>query len=212
MTAITHRQYSISFALISNILLYHFGITEINYYLTLPIILLVGKYGALFPDIDHSWNNVKDKTVVNWFINKLIHLTGGKHRSWQTHSIDIVAIYTVVAAFLPGILFKYEKISIVNKEVLSLILISFASGWISHIFSDMLTSAGVRVICFIPFKLAFVPKHIGKLRFNTGNEWEAFCYKSTRVINVFIGLLAIIYPFIANSQINSLFEQVQNII
>lgn len=172
----------------------------------------MGKYGALFPDVDHSWNNVKDKTVVNWFINKLIHLTGGKHRSWQTHSIDIVAIYTVVAAFLPGILFKYEKISIVNKEVLSLILISFASGWISHIFSDMLTSAGVRVICFIPFKLAFVPKHIGKLRFNTGNEWEAFCYKSTRVINVFIGLLAIIYPFIANSQINSLFEQVQNII
>lgn len=184
-------------------LLYAKGITEIQYYLALPIMLLVGKYGALFPDVDHTWKNVKDKTVVNWFINKLIHLTGGKHRSWQTHSIDIVAVYTTVAFLLPDALYRLEKISVVNKEVMSLLLIGFASGWLSHIVSDMLTSAGVKVLCFLPTKIALVPKHIGKLRFNTGNEWEAFCYKSTRIINVFIGIVALIYPFIINGKLYS---------
>lgn len=174
--------------------------------------MLVGKYGALFPDVDHAWNSVKDKTIVNWFINKFIHITGGKHRSWQTHSIDIVAIFTVFAVFIPRILFNLEKISLVNKEVLSLVLIGFSAGWISHIFSDMLTSAGVKLICFLPVKLALVPKHIGKLRFNTGNEWEAFCYKFTRVINVIIGIIALIYPLVITGTIQNWLSSLTNII
>lgn len=195
MTAPTHRQYSVSFALITNLLLYKYSITEINYYLALPIMLMAGKSGALFPDVDHIWQNVKDKTILNWFINKIIHLTGGKHRSWQTHSIDIAIIFTFASYILPIYLFNMGYLSQVNKEVMSIILLGFSSGWISHIFSDMLTSAGVRVICFLKFKVAFVPKHIGKLRFNTGNEWEAFCYKTTRIINVFLGILCLVYPF-----------------
>lgn len=212
MTAITHRQYSICFSLVANMLLFTFGITEINYYISLPIVLLVGKYGALFPDVDHAWNSVKDKTIVNWFINKFIHITGGKHRSWQTHSIDIVAIFTVFAVFIPRILFNLGKLSLVNKEVLSLVLIGFSAGWISHIFSDMLTSAGVKLICFLPVKLALVPKHIGKLRFNTGNEWEAFCYKFTRVINVIIGIIALIYPLVITGTIQNWLSSLTNII
>ena len=102
MTAPTHRQYSICFALIANMLLYIYGITEINYYLALPIMLMASRSGALFPDVDHNWQNVKDKTVVNWFINKLIHITGGKHRSWQTHSIDIVVIFCFLSYILPN--------------------------------------------------------------------------------------------------------------
>jgi membrane-bound metal-dependent hydrolase YbcI (DUF457 family) len=212
MTGPTHKQYSVTFAFLANILLFYYGITEINYYLALPIMLLTSKYGALFPDVDHAWQNVKDKTVPNWIINKIIHLTGGKHRSWQTHSIDICALFTVAAFFVPKILFKYDKISLVNMEVMSIILIGFASGWVSHIFSDMLTSAGVRLICFLKVKIALVPKHIGKLRFNTGNEWEAFCFKSTRIINIVLGIFAIIYPLISLGYFNIILDKINNYI
>ena len=93
MTYPTHRQYAICFAFLTSMLVYKYSLSEINYYLALPIILMASKYGALFPDLDHIWQNVKEKTVPNWIINKLIHITGGKHRSWQTHSIDILAIF-----------------------------------------------------------------------------------------------------------------------
>lgn len=198
MTAKTHKQYSCSFALLGAMLLYQTHALSINYYISLPVILLVSKYGALFPDVDHSWQNVKDKTVPNWIINKIIHITGGKHRSWQTHSIDIVAIFTILSWFVPSILYDKSILSLVDSEILKLILFSFSCGWVSHIVSDMLTSSGVRVVCFVPFKLALVPKKIGRLRFNTGNDWEMFCYKTTRYINVFIGIVALAYPIINN--------------
>ena len=201
MTGPTHKQYAICFAFIANALLYVYGVTEINYYLSLPIMLLLGKHGALFPDIDHTWKNVKEKTIPNKIINTLIHITGGKHRSWQTHSIDIVIIATSLSYILPTLLFQYEIISAVNKEVMFIIMLGFCSGWISHIFSDMLTSAGVKIVCFLPFKLALVPKKIGKLKFNTGNQWEAFCYKTTRIINIVLGIGSLAFPLIIDGTI-----------
>lgn len=201
MTAPTHRQYAVTFAFLANMLLYREGITEINYYLSIPILLMTSKAGALFPDVDHNWENVKEKTFINKIINIFIHITGGKHRSWQTHSIDIVTIYTVLAYYIPIKLLEKQLISVINKEVLSILLVGFASGWISHIFSDMLTHAGVRLFCFSKRKLAFVPKKIGKLRFNTGNEWEAFCYKSTKAFNYIIAMICLIYPLILNGYI-----------
>ena len=202
MTYATHKQYAVLFGLVANIFLYAKGITEIDYFIALPIVMMTAKAGALFPDIDHNWKNVKEKTVINWVINKIIHITGGKHRSWQTHSIDIVVYFTLFSIFFPEYLLNKEVITLVNKEVLSILLLGFTSGWISHIFSDMWTSAGVRLICFNSTKLAFVPSHIGKLRFNTGNEWEAFCYKTVRIINIILGIWAIIYPFVTKYDIS----------
>lgn len=204
MTGPTHRQYSITFAYLATIFLCSHSVTGVNYYLCLIIMLMVSKAGALFPDIDHSWQNVKNKTTLTWIINKLIHLTGGKHRSWQTHSIDIVVICTIASYYTPKIMYSYGYISDVDTEILSLILFGFMCGWISHIVADMLTSAGVRIICWMPTKVALVPKKIFKLRFNTGNEWEAFCYKSTRVINVALGLFAVCYPIIKSGILTKL--------
>lgn len=195
MTGQTHNQYAVSGAFIASIIIYKTGLTEINYYLALPILILVSKYGGKFPDVDHHWGNVKDKTVPNWIINKIIHLTGGKHRSWQTHSIDIVFVASLLAYFLPNILFINGKISLVNKEVVSIIALGFMSGWISHIFSDMLTSAGVRIACWSKLKVALVPKNIGKLRFNTGHEWEQFNYSLIRKINIVLGIICLVYPY-----------------
>lgn len=178
--------------------MYKNNITVVNYYLSLLILLLISKQGALFPDVDHIWKNVKEKTTVNWIINKLIHITGGKHRSWQTHSIDIWAIFGFITCFLPNYLYNKGVIDIVNKEVLSLVLIGFISGWGSHLFSDMLTPEGVRLVCWNNFKLKFVPRAVGRLKFNTGGSWEEFNYKTMRIINIIIGVISILLPFIPN--------------
>ncbi len=201
MTGQTHRQYSICFAYITTIILFRLGISNINYYLGLPIVLLTAKSGALFPDLDHTWVNVHDKTMLNKIINVLIHITGGKHRSWQTHSLDICAVCSFLAVWGPMKLYDTGKISVVNKEVLFLVLVGFMSGWISHMFSDMLTSGGIRLFCWWKFKLRLVPRKIGKLKFNTGNEWEKFNYVTMKKINCLLGIICIAYPFIFNSGI-----------
>ena len=198
MTSKTHKTYSIAFALLAGMFMYKNEVTLVNYYMTLIILLLVSKHGALFPDVDHTWQNVKEKTTVNWVINKLIHLTGGRHRSWQTHSIDIFAVFMVIVCIIPNYLLSIGKLDIVNKEVMSLILIGFACGWGSHLFSDMLTSGGVRLFCFSKFKIKIVPRELFGLRFNTGDSWEEFNYKFMRVINLVIGIISIMYPFILN--------------
>lgn len=195
MTGQTHKQYAICGAFIVAMLMYKNGLSEINYYLSLPILILTAKYGGLFPDIDHHWSSVKEKTVPNWIINKLIHLTNGKHRSWQTHSIDIVVFASFISYNLPHILFSLGYITNVNKEVMILLMLGFMSGWISHIISDMMTSAGVRLVAWSKFKVVLVPKKIGSLRFNTGNEWESFNYKIIRAINIVLGIIVVVYPY-----------------
>lgn len=206
MTGPTHRVYSVCFAFLTTILYYNNNITEINYYLALIIILLVSKKGALFPDLDHIWKNVHEKTVPNKIVNTLIHITGGKHRSWQTHSIDICTWFTVLSYYLPKILYNKGIISIVNREVMSILLLGFASGWISHLFSDMLTGEGVRLFCFNKKKVRFVPRKIGNFKFNTGNEWEAFNYKTISIINKVLGVICLIYPFIVSGYFDKLLQ------
>ena len=198
MTGPTHKQYSICFAYLTMMLFYNFGITEINYYPALIIVLMASKAGALFPDLDHDWSNVgkENKTLTTKIINTLIHMTGGKHRSWQTHSIDICAWFTVISYYLPKYLYNNRIISIVNREVITILLLGFASGWISHMFADMLNGVGVRLVCWNKKHVALVPKQLFGLRFNTGHEWEAFNYKVVKIINTLLGIISIIYPLI----------------
>ena len=208
MTGPTHRQYSICFGLITLIILYTYNITNVNYYLALLIILMASKSGALFPDVDHHWDAVHDKTVVNKVINTIIHLTGGKHRSWQTHSIDICTCFTVTSYLIPNMLYDNELITNINKEVLLLLMLGFASGWVSHLFSDMLTSAGVRLICFIPkLKIKLVPKKIGKLKFNTGHEWENFNFRIIKVLKIVLGVYTLIYPILTSNMLINIIEK-----
>lgn len=196
MTGPTHKQYSICFGCLAVMLCYNKELSQVNYYLALIIVLMTAKAGALFPDVDHAWVNVHNKTIINKIINTLIHVTGGKHRSWQTHSWDICIIFSIFSYFLPNYLYNVDKISIINKEIATLVLFGFSSGWISHLFSDMLTSAGVRVLCFIKFYARFVPRQILGFKFNTGNEWEAFNYKVIKIINIMLGTVCILYPLI----------------
>ena len=194
MTFKTHRQFAVFWAYAGTVLLYIRGMTEINYYLALIVIVPLAKLGAEFPDIDHNWANVKTKNAITWVVNKLIHMTGGIHRSWQTHSIDIALIATFLSYYLPRKLFELGKTSPVNREVLSIIMVGFALGWLSHLFSDMLTSGKVKLTCLLPLKVGLVPKKLFGLKFNTGNEWENFVYNVTGMINRLAGIAAILFP------------------
>ncbi|MEM4385402.1 MAG: metal-dependent hydrolase [Candidatus Anstonellales archaeon] len=196
MTGGTHRKYAILFSLVVLMVIYKMGLSRINYYIALVLVVEFSKFGALFPDIDHEWKNVKYKNVITLILNKLIHLTGGKHRSRHTHSLDITIISCYLLYNLSGYLYRHRYIDIINKEIVYLMCVGFISGWISHIFSDMLTSAGVYVSVLCGRKVAFVPKGIWKLRFNTGNEWEWFNNKLIGFINFILLILALIYPYI----------------
>lgn len=136
--------------------------------------------------------------MVNRVINGVIHATGGKHRSWQTHSWDIAIVYSILAFTLPHQLIDQGILSDVNGALLQQLMIGFAVGWTSHLFSDMLTSAGVRLFCFKKKKLAFVPKQLFGFRFNTGNTWETFVYRVTKKLNIVVGFIGLVFPILYN--------------
>lgn len=196
MTYVAHRQYAICGAFIAAIVVYNLKLTEINYYIALVIMLMTAKGGQAFPDMDHDL--IKEKTAVSFIVNKLIRLTGGKHRSWQTHSIDI-ALYCMAASYyVPWLLYKRGIISNVNKEILLVILFGFMSGWLSHLFSDMLTPAGVRLCCLWNKRIRIIPKKGRFIAIEDSAAWENFNYKVMRVINTVLGIGSIVYPFVIN--------------
>lgn len=244
MTFRTHQQFAVGWVLIAAMMLYSMRISNVNYYLMLVVMLSTGKYGAKFPDLDHNWHSVKDKTTPNWIINNLIHFTGGRHRSRQTHSWDIWLVACMACWFILNEAYKRKAVTEVNYELAFIIAAGFFMGWMSHLFSDMLTSDGVYPSCIAHRKIAFVPRQLTKyreififglaagiasiviwvktgtywcigtaafgftssvlalmfkdIRFNTGNEWEEFVRRVTKVLNNAIGIIAVLFPYINN--------------
>lgn len=196
MTYLTHRRFAVWMAIVGCMYMYTKGMQNINYYLALIITIQFSKLGGLFPDVDHHWQNVKDKNAVNWVINKLIHITGGKHRSWQTHSIDITILYTILSFILPNMLLEKQIIGAVDKEILGVIMVGFALGWLSHIIADMLNGTGVRLFCWNKKHIALVPHSLFGLKFKTGESWEGFVSTTTQVLNIIVGIISIMYPYI----------------
>lgn len=202
MTGPTHKRYSVSFVCIAMIITYMLGWTTKrfdtrvpNYYIALIIMLPISKIGAKFPDWDHDWENIGDKNAVSFAVNKLIHLTGGKHRSWQTHSADIVFWLTVASIIIPERLGENGILSVTNEKMVQVTLLAFMSGWISHMIADMMNGVGIRLFCWNRFRIKFVPKKIFRFRFNTGEEWEDFNYFVAGKINIVLGFIALTFPF-----------------
>lgn len=196
MTFKTHREFSLLVSIPITIFLMRKDMLPMNYYLALIIVVGLGKLGAWFPDLDHHWESVKEKNILNWIFNKILRKTGAKHRSRHTHSIDILLILMVLGYQLPLICLRRGWFAEINAKVLSMILLGFFSGWISHILADMLTSEGVYLFCWARRKVAFVPKKIGKLRFNTGHAWEDWVYEKTVIVSSCLLVVAVLYPII----------------
>jgi membrane-bound metal-dependent hydrolase YbcI (DUF457 family) len=183
LTGDTHRAFSVTFAVGGAYALSAYGISTVHPLVSAPVLLLAARYGALLPDVDHHWSSVAEKTVPNRIINGFIHLTGGKHRSWQTHSWDIYLLLLAILVFFPRA--QIESIGLETAGVLYMLLYGVMLGWGSHMFSDMLTPQGVRLTCFSKFKVRLVPKWAV---FATDSRWEDICYNTIRVINVLAGL------------------------
>lgn len=196
MLAITHRQYSSCAAIVVSMILYKLGYRQINYYLMLIIMVMVSRYGALFPDLDHDWEKVKEKTLPNWIINKIIHLTGGRHRSWQTHSLDIALLATALSILVPYTLYERNIINLVDKEIITMMGLAFCVGWLSHLVSDALTPGGIKLIFFLNRKISLVPRKFLWISFSTGSEWEDFNFKVTRIASMLLGVISVIYPIL----------------
>lgn len=196
MTARTHKEFAIGFNCIALMILYKYRVSEINYYLMFAIMMGLSTKGALFPDVDHSWRNVKEKTVINWCLNKLIHTTGGKHRSWQTHSLDICLFSWILFIKMLKGTFEANIISAVNYQVALLVLNAYYTGWISHLLSDMLTVGGIHILILKKKNVRIVPKKLFGIEFKTGQSWEKWVYKTTLKINAVLTVIALIYPFI----------------
>lgn len=196
MTSRTHKEFSITFVYLAVFYIYTHSVLDIEYYALLAIMLCIGAKGALFPDVDHVWKNVKEKTFFNRVINWWIYITGGTHRSYQTHSIDVCLISAIGFIGLNRYCYEMQYIGEVNYQVHQMILFGFYAGWISHLVSDMLTSGGVNMLFLRKKHIKIVPKKIGKFRFNTGNQWEAFVYMVTLRVNLFMSIFALIFPFI----------------
>lgn len=157
MTYRTHREFALGFVLLATMLVYWFKVTDTNYYVSLCIMALSGRQGGLFPDVDHIWRNVKEKTPINWVINKLIHITRGVHRSRQTHSWDICIVSGALAIVFDKVLLEET-----SQEMLFILILGFWSGWASHLLSDMLTSDGVYLSCFCKKRKAIVPRTLSR--------------------------------------------------
>lgn len=195
----THKKFATFFAYVSLMLLNYFIDIQVNYYFQLIVVLPLAKSGALFPDVDHVWKNVKEKTTLNWILNKIIHCTGGAHRSRHTHSWDICLFTFIAFLYILYRLTAIEYLSEIDLHVGFLILFGFYSGWVSHLLSDMLSSSGVYLFCWAKNTVKFVPKKFLGFEFSTGTAWEKFCYMVFGKLNFIFGMLAISFPLFSNA-------------
>ena len=190
MTGKTHRAFSVTFAIGGAVALTHYNISDVNPLISAPVLLMSARYGALMPDVDHHWNSVAEKTLPNRIINLFIHLTGGKHRSWQTHSWDIYFLLLAIVFYFPREVL--EPLGVSTVSVLYMLTYGIMLGWGSHLFADMLTPQGVRLVCWSKFKVRLVPKWA---MFATNSRWEDKCYSFIRVVNTLSGLMYVGWCF-----------------
>ena len=162
----------------------------LNFYMMMAVCSEFCKEGTLFPDLDHAWANLKEKTALTKVINVIIHLTGGKHRSKQTHSADIAIICTAVYLFVT-VTFLQDTFTYPLWLIGG---IGFFGGWLTHLFADMLTSDGIYLFCWQKKKISFVPKSLFGFKFNTGGAWEDFVFKIATFLEWTSCTLACLYP------------------
>lgn len=202
MTGPTHKQFSVAFVFIAAIVLFEKGVftallttNQPNYWLALILMMPIAKVGAKFPDWDQDWQYINERSVASFIVNKLIHLTGGRHRSWQTHSLDITLWLCVASLTVPDMLISKGVVSSVNGKFLYIITVAFMAGWLSHAYSDMLNGVGIRIFFWNRKTIAFVPKKFLGIHFKTGEAWESWNYFIIRRINIVLGVITLIYPF-----------------
>lgn len=207
MSGKTHAQFAIGFGYAVALILDNFFSIGLNFYLLILLMPLLSMRGAKFPDYDHHWKSISDRTAISWCVSKFIHLTGGSHRSKHTHSWDICLVSLALLWLGTEKLFEYQIFSALDRGIAFTMLLGFYSGWISHLISDMFNGDGVWPTVFALHKVAFVPKKLFGIKFNTGGAWERFFYKMSVFINRVLGVVVLIYPIFKSGLLEQLINK-----
>lgn len=143
-------------------------ISDCNEFVQLLIMYPFASFGSIFSDLDHGPDSIPSKDPVAVMVNKLLRLTGAKHRSWQTHSILVTGGFCF---FIFSLVYAGNKLfggsASIEWAFLRLSVIGFIVGVASHLFLDAFTTAGIHI--WPGFKMRFVPR---RSFFATGGAWE----------------------------------------
>ena len=194
MTYATHKAGGALFALAGFEILSKTGllVSDIEPWMALILMYPASSFGSTFPDLDHSWDKVKEHTPTNAVIHKLLHITHPHHRSWQTHSlilsaIEIALIYLVLWLWKT---YQWFNTSPITISILYLIITGFSLGIASHLFLDMFTRAGIWIIPGMKAKIRLVPDDE---KFSCGDKngsyetiWRVILYILTALLCIWI--------------------------
>lgn len=180
MTGKTHRLGGMVCAMAGYSLLEYKGllINDVDPLLQLTVIYPFALYGSVVSDLDHHWESTPCKDIVSWVINKILHITGAKHRSWHTHSDAFLVFLLAIGNLLLHFATSAESI------IINLVFSGLLLGVISHMILDSLTPQGIHSVVLLliskvitaitgkknfPTKIRFVPK---TPYFATDGPWE----------------------------------------
>lgn len=189
----THKAGGALFALVgfellrSNQLL----IPDLEPWVQLIMLYPAASFGSTYPDLDHHWGSVKEKTPFNFLVHKVIHLSKPKHRSWQTHCIlltiaELAVLFSLIYALtvIPQAVLSTTAIAIIR-----LLVMGFGLGVFSHLFLDAFTTQGVHLIPGVMVRL--VPK---SKTFSTDTPYETV-WRVLLYILTALMLIWVINPF-----------------
>lgn len=176
MTGKTHRLGGVVSALAGYSVLASKGllINDVDPLLQLTVIYPFAMYGSVVSDLDHHWESAPCKDIFSFLINKFLHITGAKHRSWHTHS----DVFMLVILGLSNLLLHFA--SGAESIIINLVFSGLLLGIASHMILDSLTPQGIHSLVLklvslipvfnkIPTKIHFVPK---TPYFATDGPWE----------------------------------------
>lgn len=193
----THRMGGIAFTLMGfeYMRLNGYLLDDINYVLQLGVMYPISYWASTFPDLDHHWESVPNKTPINRIIHFLLHLTRPKHRSWQTHSI----LVTGGLMFLLYVLAFHSQLgekgfSSHDIAIIQLLVMGFIMGLLSHLFLDFINPSGIHLIPNMKIKL--VPK---SKFFATGGTWETKIIYPLLVLVSYAMILRLIWVFVGQN-------------
>lgn len=147
-------------------------IPDCNEFIQLLVMYPFASFGSIFSDLDHGPDSIPSKDPLAMGINKILRLTGAKHRSWQTHSLLFTGgCCALMFGLLTLFSLLYSNQYLMEIAILRLVLLGFICGIGSHLLLDAFTTAGIFI--FPGLKLRFVPK---TSTFATGGTWEKIIF------------------------------------
>lgn len=184
MTYKTHLSTGLLFSSFVFLRIYQINLTPVLALLLVSATIL----GASAPDLDRPtaglWRKIPAGSIISGII-KPVFIGGHRHLS---HSLIGFGIFTALFCLLT----RAIPFDIVINNY-KLIILAFALGYVSHIFADMFTEAGVPVLFPWDYHFGIPPNPLEKVRIKTGQWFENF------VVYPFVNvaLVVVLYYFLA---------------